>query len=522
MKPPTKYCAIYTRKSSEEGLEQDFNSLDAQRDACAAYITSQKAEGWKALATTYDDGGFSGGTMKRPALEVLIQAIQAGKVHIVVVYKIDRLTRSLMDFSKLVEIFDQNGVTFVSVTQSFNTTTSMGRLTLNVLLSFAQFERDITGERIRDKIAASKKKGLWMGGTPPLGYACTDKKLCPHPEEQELVRVIFTQYLTLGAVKPLKAYLDQHHYRTPPRVSQTGNIYGNAAFSRGHLYRILANPVYIGRIRHKGTLYESYHPAIIPLPLFEAVQEKLADNRVHRPSSRGNSASLLLGKLFDEEGTPYSPTHTRKGNKRYTYYISQNLIQYTDHPLGIMARLPAFALEDTITTAIKAWLAKPSAWASLYNDNPDTGQWLQRHPLMLAEEMVAMIVQKVIVGYKVLTLQLDAPTLQQEIKQHTRMTISPTEVTTMTLTIPFTIQRRRHGAIHMENPSLASKDSLDDDADRLRRIVKGIVWRDEHFAGATLKSIALRTGHGEKYIHRCIEESFNLIDAPPVSDSALL
>src|SRR6202140_663307 len=256
-------CAIYTRKSSEEGLEQSFNSLEAQREACRAFVLSQKHEGWTALNDRYDDGGFSGGTMERPALKQLLADILTGKVDTVVVYKVDRLTRSLTDFSKIIEVFDSHGVSFVSVTQAFNTTTSMGRLTLNVLLSFAQFEREVTGERIRDKIAASKKKGIWMGGVVPLGYRVEARALHIVEDHAELVRALFKRYLEVGSVVRLKAVLDQEDARLPLRIDGTGKTMGGGLISRGHLYKILSNPIYLGRLTHKGQVHDGLHDPIV-------------------------------------------------------------------------------------------------------------------------------------------------------------------------------------------------------------------------------------------------------------------
>ena len=281
-------CAIYTRKSSDEGLEKEFNSLDAQREACEAFIKSQKHAGWIAVPDLYDDGGLSGGTMERPALRRLLADIKAGKVQIVVVYKVDRLTRSLADFAKIVDIFDAQGASFVSVTQQFNTTTSMGRLTLNMLLSFAQFEREIAGERIRDKIAASKAKGMWMGGTVPLGYDVKDRKLVINPAEAETVRLIFQRYAELRSVKLLQAELDRCGLRSKRREGAKGLISGGAKFSRGILYLILQNHLYRGEIAHKGNIYPGQHEAIIEIGLWAVVQEKLAANRKARSLASAN------------------------------------------------------------------------------------------------------------------------------------------------------------------------------------------------------------------------------------------
>src|SRR5216110_3061289 len=276
--PSRKRCAIYTRKSSEEGLEQEFNSLQAQSEACEAYILSQRHEGWVLARTRYDDGGFSGGNMERPALQRLLADIQGGRIDIIVVYKVDRLTRSLADFARLVEIFDAQGASFVSVTQQFNTTSSMGRLTLNVLLSFAQFEREVTGERIRDKIAASKKKGMWMGGTVPLGYDVKERKLVVNPKYARIVQEIFTQYLRLECVAALKRYLDERRMRTAARISSAGRTYGGRPYSRGALYKLLKNQIYIGRIVHRGESYPGQQQVIIEPEIWTQVSALRASN----------------------------------------------------------------------------------------------------------------------------------------------------------------------------------------------------------------------------------------------------
>jgi site-specific DNA recombinase len=268
-------CAVYTRKSSEEGLQQDFNSLHAQREACEAYIRSQASEGWILVKTAYDDGGLSGGNMERPAVQRLLADIRAKRVDVVVVYKVDRLTRSLMDFAKMVEEFDQHGVSFIAVTQQFNTTTSMGRLTLNVLLSFAQFEREVTAERIRDKIAASKRKGMWMGGNLPLGYDVANRKLVINPEEAKTVKLIYERYLELGCVRLLQQDMNKGGIRSKVRVSREGRRSGGQAFSRGALYTLLANPIYVGDIRHKAVNYEGQQEPILDRDLWQKIQQRL-------------------------------------------------------------------------------------------------------------------------------------------------------------------------------------------------------------------------------------------------------
>jgi len=366
MKPSTKYCAVYTRKSTEEGLEQDFNTLDAQREACLSYIASQKAEGWVPVPDAYDDGGFSGGTLERPALKRLMDDIKAGKVHIVVVYKIDRLTRALMDFSKLVEVFDQHGVTFVSITQSFNTTTSMGRLTLNVLLSFAQFEREVIGERVRDKIAASKKKGMWMGGNPPLGYDIQYRQLVPNKSEAKTVNYIFERYLALSNVIRLKQELDRDGIVSKILTYKNGQTVGGKPFSRGALYALLSNPIHIGQIRHRNKSYDGQHEGIISNDLWTAVQERLQQQAsVYKGQKISREINLLKGLLFDAQGTPYTPGYTAKGKKQYRYYISQNLIQLRDHPDGLLGRLPAHEIEKVVEGAIRENLSERQKIASL-------------------------------------------------------------------------------------------------------------------------------------------------------------
>jgi len=319
-----KRCAIYTRKSSEEGLEQSFNSLDAQREACAAYVLSQAGEGWEALPEQYDDGGWSGGSMDRPALKQLLGDIRDGKVDIVVVYKVDRLTRSLADFAKIVEILDAKGVSFVSVTQAFNTTSSMGRLTLNVLLSFAQFEREVTGERIRDKIAASKRKGMWMGGAIPLGFKVEERKLLIHAEEAKEVIYIFNRYLELRSVPALADDLAAKGIRTRRRTMQSGRSIGGVCFGRGALAHLLKNPIYIGRIKHKGAVYDGEHDVLIDPELFEQVQQTIAANRHDKGIARAAAApSLLAGRITDPDGLPMSPTRGQKGSKHYCYYATR-------------------------------------------------------------------------------------------------------------------------------------------------------------------------------------------------------
>ena len=350
-------CAIYTRKSSDEGLEKEFNSLDAQREACQAFILSQKHAGWVAVRDLYDDGGLSGGTLERPALQRLLTDIKAGKVQIVVVYKVDRLTRSLADFAKIVDVLDAHNASFVSVTQSFNTTTSMGRLTLNMLLSFAQFEREIAGERIRDKIAASKAKGMWMGGTIPLGYDVKDRKLIVNATEAETVRLIFERYAELGSVTLLQAELARRGFCSKRREGAGGRLAGGQTFSRGILYLILQNRLYRGEVGHKGNVYPGQHEAIVEADLWNIVHVKLAANRKARSLAIGaESPSLLSGLIFDSDGNRMTPTHANKRGRRYRYYISASLLDRSKSGSNTM-RVPASEIDGLVLDRMRALIA---------------------------------------------------------------------------------------------------------------------------------------------------------------------
>jgi DNA invertase Pin-like site-specific DNA recombinase len=347
-RPKSLRCAVYTRKSTEHNLDLEFNSLDAQREACEAYIKSQAHEGWRLVADRYDDGGLSGASLERPALQALVADLRAGKVDIVVVYKVDRLTRSLADFAKLVELFDRHTVSFVSITQSFNTTTSMGRLTLNMLLSFAQFEREVIGERVRDKIAASKRKGIWVGGPVPLGYRVADKKVVVVPEDAAAVRSIFTRYLELGSIGALIEDLDRRGVRTKRLRLVDGRIRGGIRFGTGALAHLLKNRFYIAEVAYRGHIHRGGHPPIVDRELFEAVQVRLADNTVERRARLRGSPSLLAGRLFDDRGNPMSPSHTRKDGVRYRYYVSQAILQQRKSEVGNVARVPAAEIEQLV------------------------------------------------------------------------------------------------------------------------------------------------------------------------------
>jgi DNA invertase Pin-like site-specific DNA recombinase len=342
-------CAVYTRKSSEEGLDQEFNSLDAQREACEAYVASQRAEGWLLLQDRYDDGGVSGGTLERPALKRLIVDMEAGMVDVVVVYKIDRLSRSLMDFAKLVEVFDAQNVTFVSVTQSFNTTTSMGRLTLNILLSFAQFEREVIGERIRDKFAASRARGMWMGGWAPLGYDVKDRKLVVNEAEANTVRMIFERFARIGSATLLAKALADEGVRT-----KRGTL-----FDKGSIYKLIGNRVYLGQAVHKGVAHPGEHEPIVPQALWDRTHAAKAEGpRKRAAKARAQTPALLKGLLFGPTGAAMSPTHTRKGGRLYRYYVSQSVLRQGRGACPI-ARVPAGEIEAAVIDQLRILLRTP-------------------------------------------------------------------------------------------------------------------------------------------------------------------
>lgn len=507
---PILRCAIYTRKSSEEGLEQDFNSLHAQREACAAYIASQKHEGWKAIKTRYDDGGFSGGNMERPALKQLLEDIEAGKVNIVIVYKVDRLTRSLTDFAKIIERFDKHSVSFVSVTQQFNTTSSMGRLTLNVLLSFAQFEREVTGERIRDKIAASKKKGIWMGGTVPIGYDPENRKLLINPKEAQTVQYIYRRYLELGCVRLLKADLDRQGIRSKVRGEK-----GGCPFSRGILYGILSNPIYIGQIRHKGTCHQGQHEAIIDQELWGQVQQLMASNSAeHKKRSPNTVAYPLMNKLFDVSGERLVSNHANKKGRRYRYYISESLRSDPRDASSSGWRLPAQEIEQIIAhaalnilhdkVAITAALQEsgisaqhiPSALNSAEKIQPDTADLIDR------------FVQRVELRQDGICLTLSlAPLVVPEMGS---------SAATITRDIPMRMKRR---GIEMRL-IIGGTGPARVDQTLLKAIVRAHRWFNDLVSGRvhSMAEIASREGVDRSYVYRVMNLAFL---APDITESII-
>ena len=514
-----KRCAIYTRKSSEEGLEQEFNSLAAQREACEAYIRSQQHEGWVLARNRYDDGGFSGGSLERPALQHLLAEVRAGRVDIVVVYKVDRLTRSLADFARLVEIFDAQGVSFVSVTQQFNTTSSMGRLTLNVLLSFAQFEREVTGERIRDKIAASKKKGLWMGGNPPLGYDASGRTLVINPAEAETVRHIFALYRELGCVRRVQAETDRLGLRTKRSTTRDGAERGGKPFSRGHLYSVLSNPIYTGRIAHKDQLYPGQHAALIDDATWTAVRERIAANGARRGRTRAAEPSLLAGLLVDARGERLTPAHAIKKGRLYRYYVSAALIAGTAKD-GHGWRLPAEQIEhavlDTLTEALG-----PAGFADRFALAGKPGDQIRKvlgraarlasalHGLP-AERLrtVRALVEQVVVSEEKITINLRRSALSGE--DIALGTADDPGDSTIELATAI-IVRRRGGQTRLVLPGLTpQKHGGRFDPALIKAIARGRAWFEELTTGRvrSLHELAAREGITRRYIRRLVNLAF--------------
>ena len=470
-------CAIYTRKSTEHNLDLEFNSLDAQREACEAYIKSQAHEGWRPIPDRYDDGAFSGASLDRPDLQKLLAEVRAGKIDIIVVYKVDRLTRSLADFAKLVELFDQHSVSFVSVTQSFNTTSSMGRLTLNVLLSFAQFEREVIGERVRDKIAASKRKGIWVGGPVPLGYANVDKKLVVVPEEAETVRSIYSRYLELGSIGALVAELDRTGVRTKRRPGAKGGMAGGFRFGVGALAYLLKNRLYVGEMAYRGELHRGEHDPIVERSMFDAVQAKLAAGAVERRLRLKASPALLAGRIFDDRGNRMSPTHSVKRGARYRYYVSRAFVQQRRDDVGSVVRAPAPEVENMVLTAVRRYLeADGREGKPIVRDDRD---------------LVERYVVRVVVNASAIEVQVVAPTAQPvtESDQHgDGMDRDADNPGPITITLPWVSKNFTavKGVIH------APADDLTLNTERrealLRAISKARCWIDD-----------LVTGHGSSF-----------------------
>ncbi|HEX2552747.1 MAG TPA: recombinase family protein [Microvirga sp.] len=516
-------CAVYTRKSSEEGLEQDFNSLHAQREACEAYVKSQVHEGWRVIPTAYDDGGYSGGSMERPGLTRLLADVASGLVDVVVVYKVDRLTRSLTDFARIVEVFDQRGVSFVSVTQSFNTTSSMGRLTLNVLLSFAQFEREVTGERIRDKIAASKKKGLWMGGCVPLGYEADGRTLKVNEGEAETVRTIYRLYLELGSVDFLREALERQGVRTKVRTGQEGSR-GGGIFSRGHLYRVLQNPLYIGRISHKGQVYDGQHAAIIDVDTWERVQATLSERgREHRVRGKARQPSLLANLLFDEEGVRLTCTHAVKDGKRYRYYVRA---AREGEGRGRAWRLPAHELESVvldqlrerladqhwISTVLSPWQPTPGELHEAFGRAGDHLSILQGPTAGLRESLLTMV-RGIEVSAQEVRIEMRASALLARAGEGERAG----EEQSLEIVAPAAL-RRSGNESRMIVPGVPRGSSADPAL--VKAIARGHTWFEELATGraATVAEIAAREEVSDRYVSCLLRLAF----LPPAAVERLI
>lgn len=513
MKHLIKNCAIYTRKSTDERLDMEFNSLDAQREACLAYIASQKSEGWVPVLEEYDDGGFSGGNMERPALMRLMDDIRAGKVQTVVVYKIDRLTRSLMDFAKLVEVFDAHGVTFVSITQSFNTTTSMGRLTLNVLLSFAQFEREVAGERIRDKIAASKRKGMWMGGTIPLGYDVKDRQLVINEVEAERVRHIFRRYLELGSLNDLYQDLNNRGVKGKPRQLKD-KVVEPAPFCSSTVQYLLSNPTYIGKVRHKGQIYDGQHESIIPPELWQEVQGRLTGQsmttRDHRKYAVRN---VLRGLLFDSGGIPYIPAYTNKKGLQYRYYQRKEKISADD----VLYRLPAHEIESRVEDGLRQELSDFDRVSYLLgldaSSQADLVRIVSESQISLSGyDLIRTAVRKVIIQHESIIIEVSVQKLSDLIAAQLKVGMPQAGDTIREIRIPYITRRAHRGAIRIDaaKDQSSGKDPLDLPSGELRNLVRGLIWRDEHFGGTTLRDIGKRDGFSEGYVGKCIFRGFKI------------
>ena len=494
-------CAIYTRKSSDEGLEQEFNSLDAQREACEAYIASQRHEGWELVREHYDDGGISGGHLERPALQRLMRDVDAGKVDQIVVYKIDRLTRSLADFAKLVDRLDASKASFVSVTQSFNTATSMGRLTLNVLLSFAQFEREVTAERIRDKIAASKRKGLWMGGYVPLGYDAAGRTLAMNAGEADTVRTLFALYETHRALHLVAKEAKQLGLRSKRYVTQSGRDNGGQIMSRGHIHKILTNPLYIGKVCHKGVIHEGQHPAIIEADQWERVQQVLQEQSAipRGQKTSGRPSAPLTGKIFDAEGDRLTPVHTQKRGRRYDYYISQALKTAPVPPDRTTGwRLSARDFEKRVVAAVlrhlRAALMRdlvPSAEVKLIADVAS----------LLADAGIDLLatVERVVLGAGQLGITLSRKDLGRVIG------IPPDHINADSLHFEAPFALRRRG---VEARLLLDGDTLPRDETLIANIAKGYAMLGDVMSGRSFQDIASDHALSVKRVQQIVEFAF--------------
>jgi len=494
-------CAIYTRKSTEEGLDQEFNSLDAQREACEAYIASQRHEGWELIDRAYDDGGISGGHLERPALNRLMRHVDDRQVDQIVVYKIDRLTRSLADFARLVDRLDAAEASFVSVTQSFNTATSMGRLTLNVLLSFAQFEREVTAERIRDKIAASKRKGLWMGGSVPLGYDADGRSLKINEAEAEMIRTLYDLYETHGALNIVTEEAARRSIRSRKRQTKTGDWRGGNSMSRGHIHHILTSPIYAGRIPHKDKIYEGQHPAIIEPQRWQRVQEQLQKKApiLRQKEPRMTARSPLLGKLFDEKGERLSPSHTRKRGRRYRYYISRRFVTGRKENLqGRGWRLPAGQLEKFIAQAIRDYLASSTGNSLVADPSIETIKHLRSMADADQTEILDLL-RNTQIREGLLSLGLDAEALAARLNVEQ----SSLNLNQLVFEVPFTRKRRGvESRLVMLGPSTQIDEPL------VGNIARAHAWLERVKKGECFDKIAASENLSKKRVQQTLEYAF--------------
>jgi DNA invertase Pin-like site-specific DNA recombinase len=499
-------CAIYTRKSSEDGLEQEFNSLDAQREACAAYIASQKHEGWVLLPTHYDDGGLSGGSLERPALKQLLQDIADGRVDQIVVYKIDRLTRSLADFSKIVDTLDAAEASFVSVTQSFNTATSMGRLTLNMLLSFAQFEREVTAERIRDKIAASKRRGLWMGGQVPLGYDADGRTLKINKAEAKTIRTLFDLYEQHGTVRAVKSVADDLNLRSKQRTASDGTQTGGVVFDRGHIHHLLTNPIYAGRIRHKDKVHEGQHEAIIDPERWDRIQLTLQDGATKgRARKTAKQRSLLYGKIFDETGDRLTPSHSKtKAGTRLRYYVSHRLIKNSGEANKDGWRLPAEELEQKAAHVVRQHINRaPFIGQIAPNASTNAIATTKAKVQVLCERKDIKpsldLIERIELGPGQLSITINAEKLAALVEK------DPYDVPQDHLTITAPFQLRKRG---VETKLIFADAQQDRDEILIKNIAKAHQWYQQIKAGKTLSEIAGAADTSNHRVQQMIELAF--------------
>ncbi|MFC6637026.1 recombinase family protein [Sulfitobacter sp. JBTF-M27] len=509
-------CAIYTRKSSEDGLEQEFNSLDAQREACTAYIASQKHEGWVLLPEHYDDGGLSGGSLERPALQQLLQDIADGRVDQIVVYKIDRLTRSLADFSKIVDTLDAAQASFVSVTQSFNTATSMGRLTLNMLLSFAQFEREVTAERIRDKIAASKRKGLWMGGSVPMGYDPAGRTLTINAPEAAIIEQLYDLYEEHGTVREVKAQAEQLHLRTRRRETSAGKQTGGGLFDRGHIHHILTNPIYAGKIRHRNEVHAGQHEAIIDPDRWDRIQEALQNGATKGRARRATQQqSLLCGKLFDETGDRLTPSHSKtKAGARLRYYVSHRLIKNSGEANKDGWRLPAQELETKVAHLLQQHLNNPMFISNVVQGASAAAVATARTKIKAISTIqdikpILELLERIDLAPGELCIRINAEELSKLSEQ------AQEELTENDLTLTTPFQLRKRG---VETKLIFAEDPPERDDTLIKNIATAHHWFELIRAGQTLSEIAKAYGTSSRRVQQIIELAFL---APDITNRVL-